>query len=149
MYKFEQEAYNKKLQECMSEYEEYRQMMLQEVDYSNPHTLIERLKILNTYNAGMGRLKASLDFLLDKATAIEMRKIDHDAMPAKKFDAMVRDAVGLISIFPKALEAMIKESHYQIDSIRSVLSYWKTEAQNLLIIVTGKQIGRASCRERV
>lgn len=131
MYKFEQEAYNKKLQECMSEYEEYRQMMLKDVDYSNPHALIERLNVLNTYNAGMGRLKASLDFLLDKATAIEMRKIDHDAMPAKKFDAMVRDSVGLISIFPKALEAMIKESHYQIDSIRSVLSYWKTEAQNL------------------
>jgi hypothetical protein len=131
MYKFENETYNKKLQECMTEYEEYRQMMLQEVDYSNPHSLIERLKVLNGYNAWASRLKASLDFLVDRAVAIEMRKVDHDAMPAKKFDALVRDAVGLISIFPKALEGMIKESHYQIESIRSTLSYLKTEVQNL------------------
>lgn len=131
MYKFENEAYNNKLQECAKEYEEYRQMMLQEVDYSNPYALIERLKVLNGYNAWASRLKASLDFLVDRAVAIEMRKVDHDAMPAKKFDALVRDAVGLVTIFPKALEGMIKESHYQIDSIRSVLSYIKAEAQNI------------------
>ena len=129
MYKFENEAYNKKLQEGMKEYEEYRQMMVQEVDYTNPQALIDRLKELNSYNAWASRLKASLDFLTDRAVAIEMRKVDHDAMPAKKFDALVRDAVGLVTIFPKSLEGMIKESHYQIESIRSVLSYLKTEAQ--------------------
>jgi hypothetical protein len=131
MYRFENEAFNKKLNECMAEYEEYRQMMLQDVDYSNPNALIDRLKVINGYNAGAARLRASFEFLLDKATAIEMRKIDHDSMPAKKFDAMVRDAVGLISIFPKALEMMVKESHYQIESIRTSLSYIKTELQNI------------------
>lgn len=131
MYRFEKEIYNTKLQECINEYEEYRKMMLEEVDYSNPHSLIERLKVLNAYNAGAARIRSSLEFLLEKATAIEMRKIDHDSMPAKKFDAMVRDAVGLVSLFPKSLEMMVKESHYQIESIRSVLSYLKTEAQTL------------------
>ena len=131
MYKFENEAYNKKLAECFSEYEEYRQMRLEKTDFHIPTDIISRLQKIVSYNASVGRLKASFDFLVDKATSIEMRKIDHDAMPAKKFEALVRDSVGLIVIFPKALEQMIKESHYEIECLRSVLSYLKTEAQHI------------------
>lgn len=131
MYKFENEAYNKKLQECFKEYEDYRQMFLEETDFLDPHAIIRRLQKLTAYNASVGRLKASFDFLVDKATSIEMRKIDHETMPAKKFEALVRDSVGLITIFPKALEIMVKESHYQIESLRSTLSYLKTEAQHI------------------
>jgi hypothetical protein len=131
MYKFENEAYNKKLAECFSEYEEYRQMRLEKTDFHIPTDIISRLQKIVSYNASVGRLKASFDFLVDKATTIEMRKIDHDAMPAKKFEALVRDSIGLIVIFPKALEQMIKESHYEIECLRSVLSYLKTEAQHI------------------
>ncbi len=131
MYKFENETYNKKLAECFSEYEEYRQMRLEKTDFHIPTDIISRLQKIVSYNASVGRLKASFDFLVDKATTIEMRKIDHDAMPAKKFEALVRDSVGLIVIFPKALEQMIKESHYEIECLRSVLSYLKTEAQHI------------------
>lgn len=131
MYKFENEAYNKKLTECFNEYEEYRKMRLEKTDFHIPTEIIGRLQKIVAYNASVGRLKASFDFLVDKATSIEMRKIDHDAMPAKKFEALVRDSVGLITIFPKALEQMIKESHYEIECLRSVLSYLKAEAQHI------------------
>jgi hypothetical protein len=131
MYRFENEAYNTKLKECIAEYEVYRKMMLEPVDFSNPQSLIQRLQTLTAHNAWVGRLKASFDFLVDKATASEMRKIDHDSMPAKKYDAMVRDGVGLVIVFPKALEIMIKESHYAIEAIRSALSYSKKEMENL------------------
>ena len=131
MYKFDEEVYNNKLKECLDEYEIYRKMMLEQVDFSNPQALVKRLETINAHNAWVGRLKASLDFLVDKAIASEMRKIDHDAMPAKKFEVMVRDGVGFITIFPKALEQMIKESHYAIESIRSALSFAKKELETL------------------
>jgi len=131
MYRFENEAYNKKLQECIKEYEEYRKMFMEETDFMDPQAIIRRLQKLTAFNASVGRLKASFDFLVDKANMIEMRKIDHESMPAKKFEALVRDAVGLVIIFPKALEIMLKESHYQIESLRSTLSYLKTEAQHI------------------
>lgn len=131
MYKFENEAYNKKLQECIKEYEEYRLMSLEQVDFSDPHAIIKRLEKITAYNSSVGRLKASFDFLVNKAIATQMCKIDHDSMPAKKFDALVRDSVGLVTIFPNSLEIMIKESHYQIESLRSTLSYLKTEAQHI------------------
>jgi hypothetical protein len=129
MYRFENDAYNKKLQECINEYELYRKMFIEETDFMIPEMIIRRLQKLTAFNSTVGRLKAGFDFLVDKATCIEMRKIDHDSMPAKKFDALVRDGVGLVTLYPRALDVMIKESHYQIESLRSVLSYLKTEAQ--------------------
>lgn len=131
MYKFENEAYTKKLNECIAEYEIYRKMMLEPVDFTNPQALIQRLQTITAHNAWVGRVKASFDFLIDKAVASEMRKIDHDSMPAKRYDAMVKDGVGLIVVFPKALEIMIKESHYAIEAIRSALSYSKKEMETL------------------
>ncbi len=44
MYRFENEAYNTKLKECIAEYEVYRKMMLEPVDFSNPQSLIQRLQ---------------------------------------------------------------------------------------------------------
>lgn len=131
MYQFDKEALNAKLKECIAGYEAYRKMMLEPVDYTNPNALVERLAVINSHNASVGHLKSSFDFLVEKAVAIEMSKIDHDAMPAKKFDALVKDNVGLITVFSRSLEIMIKESHYMIESTRSILSFMKKELENI------------------
>lgn len=127
MYDFGNDEMNNKFKVAMREYEQYRMFLNETVDFSNPHTLIERLEKINAFNASIPTLKSKMDYFLEKAKAESMRKIDHEAMPAKKYDAMVAAEVSGINIFCKALEMLLKESHYQIESIRSVLSYYKTE----------------------
>jgi hypothetical protein len=131
MYKFEKDVYNEKLKECVAGYESYRKMLNEPVDFTDPNALIERLNNINQQNASIPHLKSSFDFLLERAVCIEMGKIDHEAMPAKKFDAIVKDSVAFVSIYVRSLEMMIKESHYMIESIRSVLSYLKKELENI------------------
>lgn len=131
MYQFENQDLNVRFHKCLKEYEAYRQTIAEPTDFSNPHAIIEKLERINTHNASVPDLKSRFDYLLEKATAEEMRKVDHEAFPAKKYNALIDSAVADIAIFAKATEMLLKESHYQIESLRSVLSYLKQEVSKM------------------
>lgn len=129
MYTFEKPELNAAFERCRKEYEAYRETINVQVDYSNPLAIVEKLGMINNHNSSIPDLKSRFDWLLEKATAEQMMKVDHEAYPAKKYNAIIDSNVADINMFAKSIELLLKESHYQIESLRSALSYHKQEAR--------------------
>lgn len=127
MYTFNDKGLDERYRQCLDEYEVYRQTLNEDCDFSNPVSIIEKLSKVTSHNASVPHLMARFKYLHERATAAEMTKLDHDAYPAKKYDALIKSSVGELGLFTTALELLIKESHYQIEAMRSVLSYLKQE----------------------
>lgn len=130
MYTFNDTALDQRLRDCLTEYEAYRQALNIICDFTSPVAIIDKLSKVTSHNASVPHLMARFEYLHQKATAAEMTKLDHDSYPARKYDALIKSAVADIGIFTTGLELLIKESHYQIEAMRSVLSYLKQEITN-------------------
>ena len=70
-------------------------------------------------------------YLTDKYTARKLSILDMESKGAMEKKAILNSEVGDVSFWNEVCELNIKELHYQVEILRSALSYSKSEMQNL------------------
>lgn len=111
--------------------ETFRKAVAMEVNLSDAQSILSAIETLvnNLYIGATA--KAMFDYLLSKSMAQKVIGIKDETLGANEKKALLAAEVGDVSFYDKLCEYLIRESHYKLDSLRSALSYLKSEVQNL------------------
>ncbi len=103
------------------------------INSDDPLSVIAKLEsIVNSSHEGVAA-KAKLDYLLDGYVATKIRKVldlERERSAADR-KAILQAEVADLQYYCTFAELLIKESHYHIEALRSLLSWHKTEAKSL------------------
>lgn len=109
------------------------QAYLEEKPGSDPNDLIDRLENLQVLIAKSGAYLADAKYHLDQRKNDSITQTLKEAMAGdwsvtiihKKIDALCRDENYLVNVFDR----INRSATHQLDSVRTILSYRKTEMQ--------------------
>lgn len=128
---FDDPAMQKRFEKALALYETVRTVIATKVDMSNPQEVINQLSAIQGVQASASQAKAMFTYLTDKFTARKLSVLDMESKGAMEKKAILNSEVGDVSFWNEVSELNIKELHYQIEILRSALSYLKSEMQNL------------------
>jgi hypothetical protein len=128
---FDDPAMQERFEKALALYETVRLVISAKVDMSNPQEVINQLSAIQGVQASASQAKAMFTYLTDKFTARKLSVLDMESKGAMEKKAILNSEVGDVSIWNELCELNIKELHYQIEMLRSALSYCKSEMQNL------------------
>jgi hypothetical protein len=127
---FSEPELQKAFEETLKQYESFREVIARKIDITNPTETLSKLSDIQNVQSMAATCKAKLGFLLEKYTVKKLRLIDENKGAMEK-KAQLSAEVGDLSFWDNVCELLIKEMHYQIDILRSALSYHKSEMNNL------------------
>jgi hypothetical protein len=128
---FDDPAMQERFEKALALYETVRLVISAKVDMSNPQEVINQLSAIQGVQASASQAKAMFTYLTDKFTARKLSVLDMESKGAMEKKAILNSEVGDVSFWNEVSELNIKELHYQIEMLRSALSYCKSEMQNL------------------
>lgn len=128
---FDDPAMQERFEKALALYETVRLVISTKVDMSNPTEVIKQLSAIQSVQASASQAKAMFTYLTDKFTARKLSVLDMESKGAMEKKAILNSEVGDVSFWNEVCELNIKELHYQVEMLRSALSYCKSEMQNL------------------
>ena len=128
---FDDPAMQERFEKALALYETVRTVIATKVDMSNPQEVINQLSAIQGVQASASQAKAMFTYLTDKFTARKLSILDMESKGAMEKKAILNSEVGDVSFWNEVCELNIKELHYQVEILRSALSYSKSEMQNL------------------
>jgi hypothetical protein len=128
---FDDPAMQERFEKALALYETVRTVIATKVDMSNPTEVINQLSAIQGVQASASQAKAMFTYLTDKFTARKLSMLDMESKGAMEKKAILNSEVGDVSFWNEVCELNIKELHYQVEMLRSALSYCKSEMQNL------------------
>ena len=128
---FDDPAMQERFEKALALYETVRLVISAKVYMSNPQEVINQLSAIQGIQASASQAKAMFTYLTDKFTARKLSVLDMESKGAMEKKAILNSEVGDVSFWNEVCELNIKELHYQVEMLRSALSYCKSEMQNL------------------
>ena len=128
---FDDPAMQERFEKALTMYETVRLVISTKVDMSNPQEVINQLSAIQGIQSTASQAKAMFTYLTDKFTARKLSILDMESKGAMEKKAILNSEVGDVSFWNEVCELNIKELHYQVEMLRSALSYCKSEMQNL------------------
>jgi len=128
---FDDPAMQERFERALAMYETVRLVISTKVDMSNPQEVINQLSAIQAVQSTASQAKAMFTYLTDKFTARKLSILDMESKGAMEKKAILNSEVGDVSFWNEVCELNIKELHYQVEMLRSALSYSKSEMQNL------------------
>ena len=128
---FDDPAMQERFEKALAMYETVRLVISTKVDMSNPQEVINQLSAIQAVQSTASQAKAMFTYLTDKYTARKLSILDMESKGAMEKKAILNSEVGDVSFWNEVCELNIKELHYQVEILRSALSYSKSEMQNL------------------
>lgn len=128
---FDDPAMQERFEKALAMYETVRLVISTKVDMSNPQEVINQLSAIQAVQSTASQAKAMFTYLTDKYTARKLSVLDMESKGAMEKKAILNSEVGDVSFWNEVCELNIKELHYQVEMLRSALSYSKSEMQNL------------------
>jgi hypothetical protein len=128
---FDDPAMQERFEKALALYETVRLVISAKVDMSNPQEVINQLSAIQGVQASASQAKAMFTYLTDKFTARKLSVLDMESKGAMEKKAILNSEVGDVSFWNEVSELNLKQMSYQIEILRSALSYLKSEMQNL------------------
>ena len=128
---FDDPAMQERFEKALAMYETVRLVISTKVDMSNPQEVINQLSAIQAVQSTASQAKAMFTYLTDKYTARKLSILDMESKGAMEKKAILNSEVGDVSFWNEVCELNIKEMHYQVEILRSALSYCKAEITNL------------------
>ncbi len=128
---FDDPAMQERFEKALALYESVRLVIATKVDMSNPQEVINQLSAIQSVQASASQAKAMFTYLTDKFTARKLSVLDMESKGAMEKKAILNSEVGDVSFWNEVSELNLKQMSYQIEILRSALSYLKSEMQNL------------------
>lgn len=128
---FDDPAMQERFEKALALYETVRLVISAKVDMSNPQEVINQLSAIQSVQASASQAKAMFTYLTDKFTARKLSVLDMESKGAMEKKAILNSEVGDVSFWNEVSELNLKQMSYQIEILRSALSYLKSEMQNL------------------
>lgn len=128
---FDDPAMQERFEKALALYETVRLVISAKVDMSNPQQVINQLSAIQSVQASASQAKAMFTYLTDKFTARKLSVLDMESKGAMEKKAILNSEVGDVSFWNEVSELNLKQMSYQIEILRSALSYLKSEMQNL------------------
>ena len=128
---FKEPELQSRFERAIDMHESFRKAVSTETDLSNPLSILSSIEtIINSLPTG-ATAKAMLDYLYAKNMAQKVLGIKDENLSANEKKALLTAEIGYVLFYNNLCEYLIKEAHYKLDSLRSALSYLKSEVQNL------------------
>lgn len=128
---FKEPELQSRFESAIDMHESFRKAVSTETDLSNPLSILSSIEaIINSLPTG-ATAKAMLDYLYAKNMAQKVLGIKDENLSANEKKALLTAEIGDVLFYNNLCEYLIKEAHYKLDSLRSALSYLKSEVQNL------------------
>jgi hypothetical protein len=124
---FDDSNLQERFEKALSMHESVRKVLSNPVDMSNPTEVVSQLSAIQSIQSTAAQSKAMFTYLLDKYTARKLAVLDMETKGAMEKKAILNSEVGDVSFWDSVSELLIKEMHYQVDMLRSALSYAKSE----------------------
>jgi len=128
---FEEDALQERFEKALAMHESVRKVIANKVDMSNPMAVLNQLADIQSVQALAAQSKSMLTYLTEKFTLRKLTKLNMENMGAMEKKSVLSSEIGDVSFWDNVSELLIKEMHYQIDILRSALSYCKQEMNNL------------------
>jgi|APCry1669189768_1035252.scaffolds.fasta_scaffold01032_8 glutamine synthetase type III len=128
---FKEPELQSRFEKAVDMHESFRKAVSVEVNLSDATSILSSIEtLINSLSTG-ATAKAMFDYLLAKNMAQKVIGIKDETLGANEKKALLTAEVGDIMFYDKLSEYLIREAHYKLDSLRSALSYLKSEVQNL------------------
>lgn len=96
-----------------------------------PHSIMDRMSMLNIYLARTGRMVAEADFLKDEKTQEVLSNIKLLGFSPSIQKEWIKSSTKAENMLFKSVERLNAAIVHQLDVLRSQLSYLKTEIENI------------------
>jgi hypothetical protein len=126
---FQEEALQLKFEEVKSSIESFRKVISIETDLSNPTMVIGKLNLIHDNLHVCATAKAQITFLLEKHIVKKLGVTDQMERSATEKKHILSAEIADVSFYDTFIDALIREAHYQIDILRSALSFIKAETK--------------------
>lgn len=126
---FQEEALQLKFEETKAMVESFRKVVATETNLSDPSLVVMKLNLLHDNLHVAAQCKAQISFLLEKHIVKKLAITDQMDRSATEKKHILSAEIGDVSFYDVFLDALIKEAHYQIDILRSALSFIKAETK--------------------
>jgi hypothetical protein len=126
---FQEEALQLKFEEVKTSIENFRKVVATETNLSDPSMVVGKLNLLHDNLHVCATSKAQITFLLEKHIVRKIGVTDQMDRTATEKKHMLSAEIGDVSFYDTFIDALIREAHYQIDILRSALSFIKAETK--------------------
>lgn len=129
---FRDEVLNKKFEATVSNYDAVRKVLSNKVSMDNPAEVLKQMESIQSVQGLAAHTKASLTYLCNKYALQKLPLLDHETSKnANEKKYILNAEMGDVLFYDEVMELLIKEMHYQVEILRSALSYLKTEIEKL------------------
>ena len=129
---FKDEVLNKKFEATISNYEAVRKVIAAKISMDNPIEVLKQMENIQSIQALAVHTKASLTYLCNKYALQKLPLLDQESgKNANEKKYILNAEMGDVLFYDEVMELLIKEMHYQVELLRSALSYLKTEIEKL------------------
>jgi hypothetical protein len=118
-----------KFEEVKVSIENFRKVVATETNLSDPSMVVGKLNLLHDNLHVCATSKAQISFLLEKHIVRKINITDQMDRTATEKKHMLSAEIGDVSFYDTFIDALIREAHYQIDILRSALSFIKAETK--------------------
>jgi hypothetical protein len=129
---FKDDILNKKFEATINNYDAVRKVISNNVNMDNPAAVLKQMEDIQSIQALAAHTKASLTYLCNKYALQKLPLLDQESgKNANEKKYILNAEMGDVLFYDEVMELLIKEMHYQIEILRSALSYLKTEIEKL------------------
>ena len=129
---FKDEVLNKKFEATISNYESVRKVIAAKISMDNPIEVLKQMENIQSIQGLAAHTKASLTYLCNKYALQKLPLLDQESgKNANEKKYILNAEMGDVLFYDEVMELLIKEMHYQVELLRSALSYLKTEIEKL------------------
>ena len=129
---FKDEVLNKKFEATISNYEAVRKVIAAKISMDNPIQVLKQMENIQSIQGLAAHTKASLTYLCNKYALQKLPLLDQESgKNANEKKYILNAEMGDVLFYDEVMELLIKEMHYQVELLRSALSYLKTEIEKL------------------
>ena len=100
-----------------------------ETDLSDVSLVVGKLNMLHDNLHVAAQSKAQISFLLEKYIVKKLSVTDAMDRSATEKKHILSSEIGDVSFYDTFIDVLIREAHYQIDILRSALSFIKSETK--------------------
>jgi hypothetical protein len=129
---FKDEVLNKKFEATINNYEAVRKVISAKISMDNPVEVLKQMENIQSIQGLAAHTKASLTYLCNKYALQKLPLLDQESgKNANEKKYILNAEMGDVLFYDEVMELLIKEMHYQVELLRSALSYLKTEIEKL------------------
>lgn len=129
---FKDDVLNRKFEAAVSNYDAVRKVIANKIDMDNPVAVLKQMESIQSVQALAAHTKASFTYLCNKYALQKLPLLDQESgKNANEKKYILNAEMGDVLFYDEVMELLIKEMHYQVEILRSSLSYLKSEIEKL------------------